>query len=305
MDGFFASRPAERVLARGAVDRGGLEQLPAVEDRLGVDLRRAAAGGLDREGDVGAELRGLVDAPEDRAGDHLGARPQRLEHDVLALEAEDRLEVGCRRSCSPRRPAGAQHAARRRRGRRGRGRDGRTGAPYVGCTARRRAVAPAPWPGRAVASVASGGRRWPALARARGRAVGGRRLGSELAGWAVLLRGLRGRVGRRDLAEMRVGVLVAVGVLEDDVVAEILAGAHPLDEAVVDRDHGRAHARVDVDRPSRRIRLDRHRRVARLDAARRPRLVEVVGVGRVGGDGEVALGQAGQRADERRRACRR
>ena len=39
----------ERVLALGAVDRGGLEQLPAVEDRLRVDARGAAAGRADLE----------------------------------------------------------------------------------------------------------------------------------------------------------------------------------------------------------------------------------------------------------------
>src|SRR3712207_8082334 len=34
-------RAEERVLARGAVDRGGLEQLPAVQDRLGVEDRKS------------------------------------------------------------------------------------------------------------------------------------------------------------------------------------------------------------------------------------------------------------------------
>ena len=34
----------ERIDAGGAVDGGGLEQLPAVEDRLGIDLRRVLAG---------------------------------------------------------------------------------------------------------------------------------------------------------------------------------------------------------------------------------------------------------------------
>ena len=43
----------ERVLALGAVDRRRLEQLPAVEDRLRVDLRRAAPGGADLEVDPG------------------------------------------------------------------------------------------------------------------------------------------------------------------------------------------------------------------------------------------------------------
>jgi hypothetical protein len=39
----------ERVLARSAVDGGRLEQLPAVEDRLRIDLRSALAGRADLE----------------------------------------------------------------------------------------------------------------------------------------------------------------------------------------------------------------------------------------------------------------
>ena len=50
-----SSSLAERVLALGAVDRRRLEQLPAVEDRLRVDPRRAAAGRPDREVDVGVD----------------------------------------------------------------------------------------------------------------------------------------------------------------------------------------------------------------------------------------------------------
>ena len=60
MEGFLRVAAPERVLAGGAVDRGRLEQLPAVEDRLGVDLRRAAAGGPDREGDVRGQLASVL-----------------------------------------------------------------------------------------------------------------------------------------------------------------------------------------------------------------------------------------------------
>src|SRR6185436_7941107 len=57
----------ERVRAVRAVDRRRLQQLPAVEDRLRVDLRGAAAGGAQRELDVRRErLARLADAAEDR-----------------------------------------------------------------------------------------------------------------------------------------------------------------------------------------------------------------------------------------------
>ena len=49
IDGRLGVRTEERVLAGGAVDRGRLEQLPAVEDRLRVDARGAAAGRADLE----------------------------------------------------------------------------------------------------------------------------------------------------------------------------------------------------------------------------------------------------------------
>jgi hypothetical protein len=88
--GLVGVRAEERVLARGAVDGGGLQQLPAVEDRLGVDQRGALAGRADLE----QHVRGVVgpdaaDAPEDRAGHHRGAAPQRAQVDVVALEAVD------------------------------------------------------------------------------------------------------------------------------------------------------------------------------------------------------------------------
>ena len=68
----------ERVLPLGAVDRGRFEQLPAVEDRLRVDPRRALARRADREVDVrvGAVF-ALRDVGEDGARDHLRADPDR------------------------------------------------------------------------------------------------------------------------------------------------------------------------------------------------------------------------------------
>jgi hypothetical protein len=49
-------RAEERVAVRGAVDGGRLEELPAVEDRLGVDARGAASGGADLEQQVRLRL---------------------------------------------------------------------------------------------------------------------------------------------------------------------------------------------------------------------------------------------------------
>ncbi len=68
----------EGVLALGAVDRGRLEQLPAVEDRLRIDPRRAPPGRPDREVDVGVDavLVG-ADPRQHRAGDHLRTDPDR------------------------------------------------------------------------------------------------------------------------------------------------------------------------------------------------------------------------------------
>src|SRR4029079_1975009 len=64
----------EGVLAGGAVDGRGLEQLPAVEDGPGVDARCAAAGRPDLEEHVWRHLLlRAADAPEDRAGDDLAA----------------------------------------------------------------------------------------------------------------------------------------------------------------------------------------------------------------------------------------
>ena len=108
-----------------------------------------------------------------------------------------------------------------------------------------------------------------------------------------------------DRAELRVGVAVAVGVLEDDELAELLALAHLLDDAVVDRDHRSVQARVDVDAPAVRIGLDDVRGVAGgLALRRRPgeggRIADVVGVASICCHGEVRpLCQARKRTDQR------
>jgi hypothetical protein len=44
--------PIEAAPSTNAVQRRGLQQLPAVEDRLGIDARSAAAGGPDLEAQV-------------------------------------------------------------------------------------------------------------------------------------------------------------------------------------------------------------------------------------------------------------
>ena len=84
----------------------------------------------------------------------------------------------------------------------------------------------------------------PALAGSSGAVVvGGDEL--EVGGGEPLL--LRHRVDVGDLAELGVGEAVAVGVVEDDVAAELLRLADLGDHAVVDGDDRRAVARVDVD----------------------------------------------------------
>ena len=84
----------EDVLAGGAVDGGGLEQLPAVEDRLRIDPRRAAAGGADLEVDVrGLAAFGAADAAEDRAADDLRADLEAAQAHVLGVNAEGAREV--------------------------------------------------------------------------------------------------------------------------------------------------------------------------------------------------------------------
>jgi hypothetical protein len=67
-----AGAVGEGVLAGGAVDRGRLEQLPAVENGLRVDRLRAAPGGGDREVEVGGDAVPLARDPADHgAADHV------------------------------------------------------------------------------------------------------------------------------------------------------------------------------------------------------------------------------------------
>ena len=185
----------ERVLARRPVDRRRLEQLPAVEDRLGVDRRRALSpAGWMREADVRRlALLGHAHAAEDRTGHDLRALAQRLELDVVAAEAEDLGEVGavglevraCRSSPRPGRD--------RRCGRRWAASGWRTGAPWSPrpAAARRRpwsAGRRRPWP-RAPAGRARA-RRWaPARAAEAGAWAWGPWAGSARRGsgrWVTL-----------------------------------------------------------------------------------------------------------------------
>jgi hypothetical protein len=84
----------EGVLAVGAVDLGLLEQLPAVEDRLGVDARGAAAGRADLEAQVRLlGRRRLADVAEDRAGDDVRAGLEALPLDLVGREAQEVADV--------------------------------------------------------------------------------------------------------------------------------------------------------------------------------------------------------------------
>jgi hypothetical protein len=103
---------------------------------------------------------------------------------------------------------------------------------------------------------------------------------------------------------VRVGVLVAVGVLKDDVLAELGVVPDLLDDPVVDRDDGSVKARVDVDASPVGVRADHVGGVAGglplgVRAGERGGVVDVVRIPRVGGDREVrSLGEAGERADQ-------
>ena len=137
----------------------------------------------------------------------------------------------------------------------------------------------------------------PVGVRGRGlrRLVGGR-LGQHPLdlGRVHLLRLGRG-VELGDLGQLAVGVRVAVGVLDLDVVAEPLGDADLGHLHVADRDDRRAG--VGVDREAAAVgAAERDRAVA----ARRPQRAarDLVGVGGLGRDREAALGEAGERADE-------
>ena len=92
----------ERVLAGRAVERRRLEQLPAVQNRLRVDLRRALAGRLDREVQVRGEAVRLADPAEDGAGVDLRplAQTQQLHRLVTGIAGRS-----CGPSCRNRRAA--------------------------------------------------------------------------------------------------------------------------------------------------------------------------------------------------------
>jgi hypothetical protein len=232
-------------------------------------------------------------------GDHLRARPQRAELDVRAAQAEDLADVVVERRVAGHRGAGAEQllVAARPVG------VAAAGMREQALLAREHRRVRGARGARTLTAGARGRRRTLLLAgagrvRRDGVARGHLELGLQLLRAGLLLRRLRGRVGRGDLAEVRVGVLVAVGVLEHDVVAERAAASDLADDAVVDRDHRRARARVDVDRAPLGVRVDRDRGVAGPHAPGRAGLVEVVGVGGAGGDGEVAFGEAGEGADE-------
>ena len=113
---------------------------------------------------------------------------------------------------------------------------------------------------------------------------------------------LRRGVVLRDLRQARVRVGVAVDVLELDEAAEALRATDAHDAAVVDGDDRGAAAGEDLD-PATVLRTVDHKctvtGLARaLAELLRLGLGEVVGVGGLGGDGEVALRQTGERADE-------
>ena len=250
--------PEERVLALGAVDGGRLEQLPAVEDRLRVDPRRAAAGRPDLEAQVRHPSGPGPEPAEDGAADHARALAERLGREVARVEAE-------------RRPEGE----------------------LVGG-------------GRDVTEHGAGGRavrmREQALLGERRRSGGvGRHLAVEVAGRPPLAAAplaplLRRRVAARDLAQVGVGVGVAVDVLHGHEAAEALAAAELDHAAVVDGDDRSLGAREDLDPAARLVGLDHQRRIALRGAI--ALVLELAGVGRLGVDREAALREPGERSDE-------
>jgi hypothetical protein len=106
----------------------------------------------------------------------------------------------------------------------------------------------------------------------------------------------RRRVALLDVAEVRVGVRVAVDVLQRHEPAQALVAADLDDLAVVDRDDRSVGLREDLDSAPCAVALDDHRRVALHDPL--ALLRQLAGVGGLGVDGEAALREAGQRAHE-------
>src|ERR1700742_994583 len=106
------------------------------------------------------------------------------------------------------------------------------------------------------------------------------------------------------LTEAGVGVAVAIGVVEDDELAELRRVAELADHTVVYGNDRGAAVGEDVDPAPGRRGGDHFGRIAAGAAVRGGALQrraggDVVGVAGVGGDREVgALGEAGQRADQ-------
>src|SRR5207245_424734 len=77
-----------------AIHGGCLEQLPPVEDRLGVDVGRAIARRLDQELEVRGVGRGpIAEAPEDRPRYHERPRLQRPQRVLVLVQVQDVREV--------------------------------------------------------------------------------------------------------------------------------------------------------------------------------------------------------------------
>ena len=199
----------------------------------------------------------LADAGEDRAADHVRALAERAEADLRGIEAERAREVGLE---------GLELAAVASLGvellleAAGLARARHVGMREQALLDRHRGLGLL---GRHVAAAVLGLGRVGRVELAAGRrGCGGRRVGlvgGESAGAAVGRRGgvgLRHRVHLRDLAEVRVGVAVAVDVLEHDVAAELLALVDLLDDAVVHGHDRRALLGEDVDAAARVVRLD-------------------------------------------------
>ena len=259
MVGAFASLAEERVLALGAVDGGRLEQLPAVEDRLRVDARRALAGRADLEEHVAARgSSGVADAAEDGARRRSSAPGFRRFH-VTWLGAEVQQLLGVRR----RGPAG-------------------TGAPTCRLPPALKACGPLRVGEQPL--LAAGAR---STAPARGSTAGvvAAALGGGAVAVGVGLRlgaALRDGVGGLELGEAPVGVGVAEGVADLDVAAEA---------------RGRCRGRRPCRRASRRRRCPacgEDEVAGRCGCV----AGDVVGVARLAVEREAALGQAGERADE-------
>jgi hypothetical protein len=194
----------ERVALAGAVDRGRLEQLPAVEDRLGVDPRGAAAGGPDRERDVRRLLlRRALDPPEHRPADDARAAPQRLHPHLRGRQPEQR-RVGLAGHGGELPVAAAELGAGPRR---------RREQPLLDRAPQRRRGALRGDPllhGRLLARAGRARRR--RVLRRVGEHAGARDPRGAIAQHGV-------PVGER--AEVRVRVAVAEGVAQDDVAAAL------------------------------------------------------------------------------------